>query len=131
MLQIILDWSEVWATLIPLTFILSRKNIPVYLKPVRLYVWVALLLNTAATLLWWFKNPWGIEKGDFFWSNTFLYNTHSIIRLLLFSWFFILLKQRFMHRVKIILPLLFIAFIIIRLIFCKFYDRLRLFYFQT
>ena len=117
MLQQILDWSEVWALLIPLAFILNRKNPPVYLKPVRLYVWIALLLNIGATIIW-YRNRLGLTGlPEFLQSNNFLYNIHSVIRLLLFSWFFILLNQRFMHRVKAVLPFLFILLLIINFVF--------------
>jgi hypothetical protein len=120
-LKEILRWSEVWAPLIPLIFILKSKQIKTYLKPVSLYVWIALFLNTATDVLWRFKDDFGFHEGDFFWSNNFIYNTHSIIRLLLFSWFFILLRQRFMHRVKAILPFIFIAFAIVNFSFYENY----------
>ena len=124
MFKLILNWSEVWALLIPLTFIIIKgKNIPLYLKPIRIYVWVALILNVAADLLRRFKIKWGFHDGDLLWSNNFLYNTHSIARLLLFSYFFILLKQRFMHRVKVIIPVLFVIFVIVNFTFHeKYFD---------
>lgn len=113
----ILDWSEVWALLIPLTVILWKKNKTTYLKPVRFYVFITLVLNLAIDLIAEYKVAWGIRQGDFFWSNNFIYNFHSIIRLLLFAWFFILLRQRFMHRVKSIIPFGFLAFVLINFIF--------------
>ena len=117
MLQQILDWSEVWALFIPLAFMLTRKNPPAYLKPVRLYVWIALVLNTVANAIW-YRNYIGLtDLPDFLQSNNFLYNIHSVIRLLLFIWFFILLNQRFMHRVKAILPFLFILLLLINFVF--------------
>lgn len=124
MIREIIDWSEAWALLIPLFFILRRKSVPSYLKPVRIYVFTALVINIAATLIQKYKIIWGFEKGDFFWSNNFLYNTHSIIRLLLFSWFFILLKQHFMHRVKAVLPFIFILLVFVNFIFYEnFFNR--------
>lgn len=119
-----MDWLEVWALLIPLPFVIRRRNIPLFLKPVRIYVWVAFFLNVSAIILWKFKDNWGIMEGDFLWSNNFIYNTHSIIRLLLFSYFFILLKQHFMHRVKAVLPFLFISFVIVNFLFYEdFFNR--------
>src|SRR5258705_12272266 len=103
-LKQILNWSEVWAPLIPLTFLLiNRKRLPPYLKPVKIYVFVALSLSLISNIIW-YRNKLGLYFPDWVQSNNFLYNTHSIIRLLLFSWFFILLKQHFMHRVKAVLP---------------------------
>jgi hypothetical protein len=70
---------------------------------------------------------WGLELGDFFFSNNFLYNFHSVIRLLLFSWFFNLLDQRFMHRIKAMIPFVFIAFAAINFIFFEdFFNRYNL-----
>ncbi|MGQ0737586.1 MAG: hypothetical protein ACT4OJ_00865 [Bacteroidota bacterium] len=124
MYRFIIDWAEVIAPLIALPFVLSRKTIPAYLKPVRIYVAAALILNVAATLIWKYKERWGFQEGDFLWSNNFIYNIHSIVRLLLFSWFFILLKQRFLHRVKLIIPALFLVLAAINFIFFEnFLDR--------
>jgi hypothetical protein len=109
----ITDWSEVWALLIPLFFLLKQRNKAPYLRPLRIYVMLALLINIGAISIQKFKLDWGYQPGDFFYSNNFLYNIHSVIRLLLFSWFFILLNQRFMHRIKILIPFAFIAFVII------------------
>ncbi|MDZ4795255.1 MAG: hypothetical protein SGI83_13325 [Bacteroidota bacterium] len=116
-LHFLSDWSEIWALLIPLAFMLRYKNKYAYLKPVKGYIWVALLLNTAATLLWKFKVNLGFREGDFFWSNNFFYNIHSIARLLFFSWFFILLHQPFLVRLKKAIPLLFIVFVLVNFIF--------------
>ena len=111
------NWSEVWALLIPLFFILRAKTIPQYLRPVRLYVILALPLNLFAILIQIYKARWGFKEGDFLWSNNFLYNTHSIIRLILFSWFFILLRQRFLHRAKAVLPFIFMGMAIVNFAF--------------
>lgn len=107
--HLLLDWSEVWALLIPLAILLWKKNRTPYLKPVRIFVYIALMLNIAINLIWKFKKSMGLHEGDFFWSNNFIYNAESIIRFHLFAWFFLLLNQRFMHRVKRIIPFLFLA----------------------
>lgn len=116
-LQKILDWSEVWALLIPLAILLWKSPKAAYLKPVKLYIFIFLLINLGIDLIAEFKLKWGLTPEDFLWNNNFLYNIGSIIRLLLFSWFFILLNQRFMHRVKWILPFAFMAFVIINFTF--------------
>lgn len=120
------DWMEVWALLlIPLPFVLKRKNIPSYLKPVKLYVFAALLLNIITLLIWkrLKLEKIGIDISGWPESNNFVYNIHSIVRFLLFSWFFILLRQHFMHRVKIVLPFIFIAFVIVNFtVFERFYS---------
>jgi hypothetical protein len=109
----ILDWSEVWALLIPLAVLSWGKNRENYLKPVRIFIWLILPLNIVIDLVSKFKSQWGLKHDDFFWNNNVFYNIESIARLLLFAWFFILLRQRFMHRVKIIIPLAFLFFVAI------------------
>jgi len=116
--QEIIDWSEVWALLIPITAALLTRT-PGYLKPVKVFLFIALFFNIGINMIWKFKDDWSIQPGNFFFSNNFIYNAESIVRLLLFSWFFILLKQRFMHRVKAVLPFLFMAFVIVNFIFIE------------
>ena len=112
-----LDWSEVWAPLIPLAFIIVRKNKPAYLRPVWIFVYSSFVLNICIILIWRFKIKWGLHEGDFLWSNNFIYNLLSMIRLLLFAWFFNLLGQRFMHRVKAMIPFAFLLFVLINFVF--------------
>lgn len=116
------DWTEVWALLIPLVFILRRKVIPAFLKPVKIYVFAALALNLFAILIWK-RYRLGLNLPDWLGSNNFIYNTHSLVRFALFTWFFLALGQHFMHRVKKILPFLFMAFVIINFIFYEDFFR--------
>jgi hypothetical protein len=113
----ILDWSEVWAPLIPLAFIIARKNKPAYLKPVWIFIIIAFFLNIGITLIWRFKLKWGFQEGDFLWSNNFIYNILSVVRIFLFAWFFKLLGQKFMHRIKLVIPFGFLLFVLINFIF--------------
>jgi len=123
----ITDWSEVWALIIPLIFLFKGKNKAAYLRPIRIYVILALIINICAITDQKFKESWGFKLGDFFYSNNFLYNIHSVTRLLLFSWFFNLLDQRFMHRLKRIIPFAFIVFVIINFSFSEnFFNRYNL-----
>lgn len=117
-LRSIFDWSEVWALLIPLTVLIFRKPVANWIRPVRWYLIAALFLNICSTVFWY------INKYDLFgsrtghrWNNNVFYNLNSIARLLLFAWFFNLLRQKFMHRVKAIIPFAFIFFVIINFIF--------------
>ena len=50
-LKFLLDWSEVWAPLIPLVFLLFKKNQPRFLKPVILYLVAAFLLNAVSDII--------------------------------------------------------------------------------
>ena len=94
-------WSEVWALFIPLTVLfIWRKRIDVILKPVISYVVIALVLN-------------------FMRNNSSIYHFHSIARLLLFSWFFIRLNESFLVKLKNVIPLLFLLFVITDFIIIK------------
>ena len=113
----ILDWSEVWALLIPLTILIWKKNRTPYLKPVRVFVWVAFILNICIDFISNLKGHLGIQQTDFLWNNNVFYNIGSVVRFFLFAWFFILLKQKFLHRIKAIIPFVFLLFILINFIF--------------
>jgi len=69
----ILDWSEAWAPLIPLTSLLIYRNKTPYLKPIRIYVIVVLVLNVLIDVLDYPK-VLGLHPDDFLWNNNFLYN---------------------------------------------------------
>ena len=119
-LQQILDCSEIWALFIPLYFMAGSKENTAYLKPVRIYVWIALILSILIVIVakrnQWFGLPIDIDP-EWLGSNNFLYNLNSLSRFLLFSWFFILLRQRMFSAVKKIIPILFILCFIVNFIF--------------
>jgi len=117
LLKEILNWSEVWALFIPLAFILIYKSKIAYLKPVRIYLWITLFINIFIDIISNLKGRLGIQPDDFLWNNNFLYNIGSVVRLFLFAWFFILLQQGLMHRVKRILPFIYLLFALINFIF--------------
>lgn len=104
---IILNWSEVWALLIPLFVLLFHRKQPNFLRPVVLYLWLALLLNISGDIIADFK----LYFPAWLQSNTVLYNVHSVIRFTCFSSFFILLRQPYYKGVKKMLPFIFILFI--------------------
>ena len=125
-IRLFADWAEVWIFLIPLFFILRcKKELPAYLKPVKLYIFIGLFINIIILISWKFKNKWDLP--DFLHSNNFLYNIHSIVRLLLFSLFFIKLNQPFLVTIKKLLPVGFLIFVIINFIFFEnFYNVILL-----
>lgn len=108
-LEIIFNWSEVWALLIPLLVLARHSKQPRYLQPVIVYLWIALLINLGADIIGDFRNQLPVQLQ----SNIVLYNLHSIIRFICFSLFFILLNQPFFGLLKKLLPVIFIIFIII------------------
>lgn len=97
-LNVIKDWSEVWATLIPLTIYLIKRPRYKWLKPILFYLLVTLVLYLVIDIIWkrrslgldnWFKENFQVfydENG--FLKNTIFYNFVSIARLLFLSWFF-------------------------------------------
>lgn len=112
--NIIVDWSEVWALLIPLFVLLRKQQQPGYIQPVIYYLFTALFLNIIANLIWK-RNSLGLNTV--FDNNNPVYNFHSIFRLIFFSVFFIHLKQPFLSLVKMIIPFLFILFVVFNFIF--------------
>jgi hypothetical protein len=89
--QLLLDWSEVWAPLIPLGVIQFRRHQPPHLQPVLVYLWLALLLNLSGNLIADFKRYF----PDYLQSNTVLYSVHSIVRFTCFTVFFLLIRQTY------------------------------------
>jgi len=109
LLRLILDWSEVWALLIPIIFFFFNPNQPRYVKPVVIYLFAALVLNLSGNIIAEYKVyfPWWLQ------SNNPIYNVHSIIRFICFSYFFILLNQQAFRKLLYILPNLSLLIIII------------------
>ncbi len=129
----IIDWSEAWALLIPLTFYFIWKPKDDWVKPVIVYVIVALLLNLTADIIWkghFFSIPINtkyvfsflyVEKYKQV-SNNLFYNLHSILRFLIFAWFFYKLDPGFFKKLnRIIVP----AFIIFNCINFIFYSEIH------
>lgn len=111
-------WSEVWALLIPLTVLFFRKKkLEEELTPVLIYLWVALVLTAVGDFTYRFQLR--LDLPQWMRNNTALYNIHSIVRLTLFSWFFIRLKQPFLSGIKKILPVLFFGFVVIHFLLLK------------
>ncbi len=114
-MQIVLDFSEVWALLIPIFFVIVRKQQATYLRPIIIYLWLALLLHTAIDaimLLYDWLPPW-------FQSNNPIYNLTSVVRFICFSGFFLALPQAGFKRLKRWIIVFFIAFLLVNFIFLE------------
>lgn len=113
-LEEILDWSEVWATLIPLIVYLWIKPNASWVKPVLIYLILALLIGLVVDVTWKFgKEEW--VKSTFSWLyrdkilyTLVFYNINSFIRLILFTCFFYLANPSF-KKIYIIVTCLFLA----------------------
>jgi hypothetical protein len=112
----LLDWSEVWATLIPIAMYLFHRKQPKYMYPVITYFFLALLINFCGNIIADFKKylPGWLQ------SNNPLYNVHSMVRFVCFSLFFIGLGQ---NRFKVIYKLLPILSLLIFLLNFSLVDR--------
>jgi hypothetical protein len=104
-----LDWSEVWALLIPLGILLFRRPHPATLKPVIIYLWLAFILNLAIDII----IAINIYHHNFDLSNNFLYNIHSVVRFACFSLYFIQLPQTSFIKFKKVLAAISLIFVLI------------------
>jgi hypothetical protein len=111
----ILSWAEVWSLLMPIIILLKHRSQPDYLKPIRIYVWIAFGLNLAADIIAEFKR--NLHFPDLLQSNNLIYNIHSIVRFTCFCAFFIALNQPFFTRIKKLLPILSLIFIAVNFTF--------------
>lgn len=111
--QIALDWSEVWALLIPLCVLLFQRNQPEAMRPVIIYLFLALFVNTVIDVMYLVMKylPTWLR------SNNPLYNVHSIIRFACFSLYFVSLPNASFRKMKKVLALLLVIFIIINFTF--------------
>ncbi len=101
----ILDWSEVWALLIPISSLFFLRPQPRFLKPVIVYLWIAFLLYLPADI---YSNntPYFMAHGIA--GNNPLYNLHAVTLFTCFSYFFIFSKKNIYTVLKIILPVCFL-----------------------
>jgi len=114
-LQLVLDWSEVWAPLIPMLFYLFNRHQPAYIKPVIIYLFIAFFFNLVGDIISSYK----IYLPSWMQSNNPLYNIHSIVRFVCFGYFFLLLRQNNFSWLKKTLPLLSLVIILFNFIYLE------------
>ena len=105
----LLDWSEVWAPMIPLSILFFRRNQPGFLKPVIVYLFFAFFINLAGDIIDRFKH----DLPAWLLSNNPLYNVHSVIRFICFSIFFTALGQTSFIKFRYILPAISLVVILV------------------
>lgn len=110
-----LDWSEVWALLIPIAVLLWRRHQPPTLRPVIIYLWLALIINIAIDVIMVMN---GRVQGIEF-SNNPLYNSHSVIRFVCFSIFFMLLPGASFNKIKLGIAIIAGASLLVNFIFIE------------
>lgn len=115
----VLDWSEIWALLIPLAVLQFRQQ-DKQMKPVILYVWLGFLVNIVidtimAINIYFLPN-------DYLSNNPF-YNLHSVIRFACFSYYLVRLQPDSFRRTKKFLALVSVLFLVVNFVFFEdFFD---------
>ena len=112
-IQLLRDWSEVWALLIPLIIILiyrpKGKNVSLLI----IYVILAFILNFFAIWMveFYYWVPSWMTKG-----NNVFYNIHSFIMVILFGWYIIRVRSyKNVHIMRFIL-FAYVAFVLLNFI---------------
>jgi hypothetical protein len=109
-----LDWSEVWALLIPLSVLIFRqRQYHPSLKPVIIYLWLGFLINLGIDGIMAIR----IYFHNELLSNNPLYNIHSIVRFACFSFYFIRLQPNSFPKTKKALTAFSLIFMIVNFIF--------------
>lgn len=127
--QIILNSAEVWGLLIPLICIILWKPQNKALKPLIAYVIIALILNSIATLSWFFNT----QMPDFLQNNNVFYNLHSIARVIFLTWFLVNITNPFLKRLSKLVLGLYVIFVLVNFTFFEsiFFISTRLFICQS
>jgi hypothetical protein len=99
-LQLILDWSEVWAVFIPLIFLWKFPRQSGYMRPIICYVYAALFINMAIDIFGYYGES--LQLPNWMQANNYLYNVHSIVRFICFSVFFNVVLPSFKNLRRIV-----------------------------
>lgn len=110
-LKLFFDWSEAWAPLIPIFALLKNRRQPHFLRPVIIYILLAFPINLFGNIIAILK----IISPDWLRENIYLYNIHSVIRFVCFTYFFIGLKQGYYITLKKIIPVIYVVFLFVDL----------------
>ena len=123
MFQAILDWSEVWALLIPLITYQLQRNQPRFLRPILLYLVGALFLNLTGDIVGDFK----AYLPDWLQTNILFYNIHSLFRFGCFIYFFNEIDQLDFSLFRNILTLFYLILITMNYFFLEnYFDQIRI-----
>jgi hypothetical protein len=115
-LKPILDWSEVWALLIPLAAHQLLRYQPHSLRPVVVYLWGALILNLIGDIIMAYRHSY---LPDWLQTNVVIYNVHCLFRYICFVYFFRFIKQTYFTRFGQLLPFLFLIIVVANFYFLE------------
>ena len=117
-IQTALDTSEVWALLIPLSFLSFKKIKKDQVREIITYLWVALVLNIIIVIISYLPDFTDTKKLPFLLqNNTIEYNIHSVVRVLAFTLFFMRISNDKRNLQKKILLGIFLLLTIINFLF--------------
>jgi hypothetical protein len=128
--QTILDWSEVWALLIPLIVIIKVKPRGMPVRLLTIYVILAIILNGLAVFMveyHYLVPSWLYVEG--YPNNNLLYNLHSILRVTLIGTYLCLVRPyKYPVLIRALVPV-YLVFVLANFIFFDdpFYLSTRLF----
>jgi len=112
-LLLALDWSEVWSLFIPLFALSIFRKQPASLKPIIIYLFLALFLNLIIDFIIPFKKYF----PSWLHSNNPFYNIHSVVRFICFSFYFIHLPQTSFKKLKKWLGIISLVFLLVNFSF--------------
>lgn len=101
--------------LIPLLVLIIYPKQPSLLKPVIVYLWLALVLNLIADIITDFKVL--LNFPGWLRSNNPIYNIHSMVRYSCFTYFFFTLKQPYLKIARKVLAVVSAILIVIQFSF--------------
>lgn len=99
--RLMLDWSEVWASMFPIAMFMVYRKQPSYMRPIVIYFCIAFCLYLVGNVISDYKK----HLPSWMQSNNPIYNLHSMVRFICFSIFFIKLQQKKLDWVYKLLPL--------------------------
>ncbi len=99
--------------IIPLSMLLFRRQQPVSLRPVIIYLWLGFLINVGIDIIMAINVY--LDRAAL--SNNPLYNTHSVIRFACFSFYFLHLQKTSFAKLKRWLAILAFTFLVVNFIF--------------
>lgn len=117
LIQLLLNTSEVWALLIPLIFISFKKIDNPALKEIIFYLRIAFILNLIIVVISFLPDYYDTTKLPFLLqNNTIEYNMHSVIRVVLFTLYFMRNNDDALHLQRKIILGFFFAFVLFNFI---------------
>lgn len=120
--EIILEWSEVWALLIPLTIMILYKPLRAEMRPLFFYVCIGLVLNSVSTTSFYFHKSMPVWLKN----NNIYYNLHSITRVIFFGLYIYRVTPNKNRLVYTTLFSVYGIFVLINFVFIK-----SIFFFST